>query len=57
MVETLYHVLPRSYEFVQSAIGLIRHEGSVAWGAVLGSAGSGAVALALAVVYFSRKDY
>jgi len=57
VVETLYHVLPRSYEFVQSAIGLIRHEGSVAWGAVLGSAGSGAVALALAVVYFSRKDY
>jgi ABC-type transport system involved in multi-copper enzyme maturation permease subunit len=57
VVETLYHALPRSYEFMQSTAGLIRHEGSVAWGAVLGSMASGAVALALAVVYFSRKDY
>ncbi|HKB06912.1 MAG TPA: ABC transporter permease [Candidatus Polarisedimenticolia bacterium] len=56
-VETLYYSLPRSFEFVQSTTSLIRHEGSVAWGAVLGSAASGAVALGLAVVYFSRKDY
>lgn len=57
VVETLYYALPRSYEFVQSTASLIRHEGSVGWGAVLGSAGSGAVALGLAVVYFSRRDY
>lgn len=56
-VETLYHALPQSYDFVQSTVALIRHEGGVAWGAVLGSAASGAVALAAAVVYFSRKDY
>ena len=57
VVETLYHALPQSYDFVQSTVALIRHEGGVAWGAVLGSAASGAVALAIAVVYFSRKDY
>ncbi len=56
-VETLYHALPQSYDFVQSTVALIRHEGGVAWGAVLGSAASGVVALAAAVVYFSRKDY
>jgi len=57
LVETLYHALQRSYEFVRSTVALIRHEGSVEWGAVFGSAGSGALALFLAVVYFSRKDY
>ncbi len=57
VVETLYYALPRSYELVQSTVALIRHEGSVEWGAIFGSAASGALALALAVVYFSRKDY
>jgi ABC-type transport system involved in multi-copper enzyme maturation permease subunit len=56
-VETLYHALPQSYDFVRSTMTLIRHEGGVAWGAVLGSVASAAVALAAAVVYFSRKDY
>jgi len=56
-VETLYHALPQSYDFVQSTVALIRQEGSVAWGAVLGSAASGVVALGVAVVYFSRQDY
>ena len=56
-VETLYHALPQSYDFVRSAVALIRQEGGVAWGAVLGSAASGVVALGVAVVYFSRKDY
>jgi general stress protein CsbA len=57
MVETLYHALPRSFDFVRSTVALIRHEGGVAWGSVLGSAASAVVALAAAVVYFSRKDY
>ena len=57
VVETLYYALPRSYELVQSTVALIRHEGSVEWGAIFGSAASGALALALAVVCFSRKDY
>jgi len=56
-VETLYHALPQSYDFVRSTMTLIRHEGGVEWGAVLGSVASGAVALAAAVFYFSRKDY
>jgi len=57
VVETLYHALPRTYDFVQSTTALIRHEGGPDWGAVGGSALSGAAALLLAVVYFSRKDY
>ncbi len=57
LVETLYHGLPQSYDFVGSTVALIRHEGSVAWGAVAGSTAAGGVALLLAVVYFSRKDY
>ena len=58
LVEALYHVLPQSYDFVRSTVALIRHEpDGVAWSAVLGSAVSGAAALLLAVVYFSRKDY
>ncbi|OLC56295.1 MAG: hypothetical protein AUH92_00490 [Acidobacteria bacterium 13_1_40CM_4_69_4] len=57
IVETLYHALPRTYDFVQSTTALIRHEGIADWGAVGGSALSGAAALLLAVVYFSRQDY
>ena len=57
VVETLYHGLPRTYDFVQSTTALIRHEGGPDWGAVGGSALSGAAALLLAVVCFSRKDY
>jgi hypothetical protein len=57
MVESLYHALPRTYDFMQAAVDLIRHEGGLQWGAVLGSALSGAVALGLAVIYFSRRDY
>ena len=57
LVETLYHALPRSYDFVEATVLLIRHEGGVAWGPVFGSAVSGALALAAAIVYFSRKDY
>jgi ABC-type transport system involved in multi-copper enzyme maturation permease subunit len=57
VVETLYYALPRSYELVGSTAALIRREGAVEWGALFGSAGSGALALGLAVIYFSRKDY
>lgn len=57
LVEALYHALPQSYEFIAAAVALIRQEGSVPWGAVLGSAGAGTLALLLAVAYFSRKDY
>lgn len=57
VVETLFHALPRTYDFVQSSVALIRHEGGLQWGAVLGSALSGAGALGLAVWYFSRRDY
>ncbi len=57
LVETLYYALPRSYELVGSTAALIRREGTVEWGALFGSAGSGALALGLAVIYFSRKDY
>ena len=57
VVETLYHALPRTYDFVQASTALIRHEGGLDWGAVGGSALSGAAALLLAVVYFSRQDY
>jgi CBS domain-containing protein len=57
VVETLFHTLPRTYDFVQAAVALIRHEGGLQWGAVLGSALSGAGALGLAVFYFSRRDY
>ena len=56
-VETLYVALPRSFELVESSVALIRHEGSFAWGAVLGSAASGALALVVAVVFISRQDY
>src|SRR5262249_6297997 len=51
LVETLYYALPRSYDFVQATAALIRHEGSVATGTILGSTGASAVALLLAVVY------
>ena len=57
VVEMLYHALPRSYDFVSSSVALIRHEGGVDWGAVGGSAFAGAVALTVAVVFFSRRDY
>jgi ABC-2 type transport system permease protein len=57
LVEVLYHALPRTYEFGGMAAALILREGSFDWGPILGSAASGAGALALAVVYFSRKDY
>lgn len=57
LVETLYYALPRSYELVGSTAALIRREGTVEWGALFGSAGAGALALGLAVIYFSRKDY
>ncbi len=57
LVETLYHALPQSYDFVQSTVALTRHEGSVAWGSVLGSSGAGVLALGAAIAYFSRKDY
>jgi len=56
-VETLYYALPRSSDFVQGTAALIRHEGSVAAGAVLGSAAAGGLALLAAVAFFSRKDY
>jgi len=56
-VETLYHSLPRTYDFVRSTTDLIRHEGGVAWTAVGGSALSGGVALLLAIIYFARTDY
>lgn len=57
VVETLFHTLPRTYDFMQAAVALIRHEGGLQWGAVLGSALSGAGALGLAMFYFSRRDY
>ena len=57
IVETLFHALPRTYDFVQAAVALIRHEGGLQWGAVFGSALSGAGALGLAIIYFSRRDY
>ena len=57
VVETLYHALPRTYDFVRSTTDLIRHEGGVGWGAVGGSALSGAGALLVAIVCFSRRDY
>ncbi len=57
VVETLYHALPRTYDFVRSTADLIRHEGGVGWGAVGGSALSGVAALLLAIVWFSRTDY
>lgn len=57
LVEVLYHVLPRTYEFGQMALALILDRGSVAWGAVLGSVVSGAGALGLATWIFCRRDY
>jgi ABC-type transport system involved in multi-copper enzyme maturation permease subunit len=57
LVEALYHALPRTYDIGQLAGALILHQGTVAWGPLLGSMASGGAALALATVYFMRKDY
>jgi ABC-type transport system involved in multi-copper enzyme maturation permease subunit len=57
LVEGLYHLFPRTYEFGQMAASLIMDEGAIAWGPILGSLFSGAAALAAAVLYFARKDF
>lgn len=57
VVETIFHALPRSYEFGRLAADLILGRETAAWGAALNSAASGAGALALATLYFCRRDY
>lgn len=57
VVEALYHALPRTSDFGGAVSVLILGRGEIAWGPMLGSAASGAVALALAVLWFSRQDY
>lgn len=57
LVEGLYHLLPRTYEFGQMTARLILGEGAIAWGPIAGSVLSGAGALAVATFYFTRKDF
>jgi ABC-type transport system involved in multi-copper enzyme maturation permease subunit len=57
LVETLYHALPRTYDFGQIVAALILDSGTVSPGPALGSALSGAAALAVATYYFSRTDF
>ena len=56
-VEVVYHVLPRTYDFARMAGALtLGNEAPILWPA-LNTLLSGAAALALATLYFARKDY
>ncbi len=57
VVEALYHALPRTSDFGGAVSALILGRGEIAWGPMLGSTASGAAALALAILWFSRQDY
>ena len=57
IVEVLYHVLPRTYDFGQIAASLILRQGALAWGPILNTVLSGAGALAVATLYFRRADF
>ncbi|MFQ5877560.1 MAG: ABC transporter permease subunit [Acidobacteriota bacterium] len=57
VVETLYHVLPRTYDFGQMVTGLTLGREVVIWEPALSSALAGAGALAAATLYFARKDF
>jgi ABC-2 type transport system permease protein len=57
LVETLYHVLPRTYDFGEIVTALILQNGAIGWEAVLNTAVSGAGALALATYCFARTDF
>ncbi len=50
-------ILPRTYEFGRMVAALILRQGRFDWGPILGSTASGAAALGVAVLYFSRKDF
>ncbi len=57
LVEVLYHALPRTYDFARMAGALTMGTEAPIWAPLLNSALSGAVALAAATLYFSRKDF
>ncbi|HEU4403042.1 MAG TPA: ABC transporter permease subunit, partial [Candidatus Polarisedimenticolia bacterium] len=57
LVETTYHLLPRTYDFGRMLTVLILRDGDFTWGPILWSAVSGAGALALATAWFSRRDF
>ncbi|MGH9798377.1 MAG: ABC transporter permease subunit [Candidatus Polarisedimenticolia bacterium] len=56
-VEGLYHLFPRTWDFGRMAFALIVERGTIDGPAVLGSALSGAGALALAAWLFHRRDF
>jgi ABC-2 type transport system permease protein len=57
LVESLYHGLPRTYDFGQIASELIMHRPVETWMPVLGTLASGLTALGLAILYFRRVDF
>jgi hypothetical protein len=57
LVESLYHGLPRTYDFGQIASELIMHRPVDTWMPVFGTFASGLAALGLAILYFRRVDF
>jgi ABC-2 type transport system permease protein len=57
LVETIYHVLPRTYDFGKIATSLIMAREVETWTPVAGTMLSGALALAVAVFLFRRTDF
>jgi ABC-type transport system involved in multi-copper enzyme maturation permease subunit len=57
LVELLYHALPRTADFERMVAALITGEGMASWTPIVWSALSGSAALAVATLYFTRKDF
>jgi hypothetical protein len=57
VVEVLYHALPRTFAFGQLVTALILHRPIATWTPVFATIGSGAAALALAILWFRRLDF
>jgi ABC-2 type transport system permease protein len=57
VVEVLYHVLPRTYDFGRIVVDLIMQRPIESWAPIGGTLASGAAALAVAVFVFRRTDF
>jgi ABC-type transport system involved in multi-copper enzyme maturation permease subunit len=57
VVEVLYHVLPRTYEFGQIVTGLIMERPVASWAPVGATLLSGGAALGAAILLFRRTDF
>jgi len=56
-VETLYHALPATADFVMATAGLIWQTGAVDWRPIGGSVLAAGAAFAVATAIFSKRDY